>query len=443
MKGAVAGITVYESVGGLGTSGGAGGGATGDCVDCGWLRDKTALKLKAFKLTVPAKLGRCSCIPDQNGSTVFFLCYDAVNDKWVGNKNFKTCCGCGTIELTLNEAATKLLDIPTMTLTVNKGCTSLAQFTLLLDIGCCGAGTDGQPFAIFIGYGPEACDPDSALPDPPNCNNLFRVKIECYDVKCDDVTTCACSACTECCEGGRASKFFKLPASGFTGACSIYNGTWLLAHSAGCTWTVTGCGGVTVTLEVVEIGVPAVKYFKVTFTASGVPTETYLILADDFNCCGTTVIPRDGAAECPASPTSVTLSAILCGSSCCTDPLQACFLLPSTMIATLSTGCGAYNGATAILTRSGNCWTGLTDASCSPCLRLRITICCAGTWSLTALQPENEDCIFANGAIAVTSFTCGPPFLLVLTADAYSSSHPITLEKCCDGESITLTVVAA
>jgi hypothetical protein len=109
--------------------------------------------------------------------------------------------------------------------------------------------------------------------------------------------TFACSACP-----GGAALTWQLVASGFSGTCTGLNGTWALAHTSGCQWTVTS-GGNSWTLNLMA-GPPVQGIL--TAGSSGGATAAYQV--SGFDCVGANTLTNTGYSCSGTVPATLTLN---------------------------------------------------------------------------------------------------------------------------------------
>ena len=97
---------------------------------------------------------------------------------------------------------------------------------------------------------------------------------------------------------------WTVPVSGFTGACAVFNGTWTLAYTSACVWSLSAqVGGSTVTITLAMSATTWGLSFFSTSLSPGSPesstTIAALYQATPGNCCAaTTFIAVPGNCDC-------------------------------------------------------------------------------------------------------------------------------------------------
>lgn len=349
----------------------------GTCTGCGWLLDVLRDRDKMFAVTLPRAVGRCDCIPLDQGDDPegrrFVMFYDTATDTWEGTALFQTCCSCGELKLTVAVDDDLPLDhLPELTLTVRQSCNDGMEYEYKLRLKCC----PEAGVAIFAAAGTDNCDGD------PECDNTFEIRIECQDC---DLPNPGCENCL----AGFGPPFWKGIIAGFTGDQANYNGKWYLQHdtACGCSWSAN-CNGVTVTLTVNEDNI------TVTFSGSGADAVfVYETQLGD---------PPDCRAGFTASRESGTPGSVSWTPIACQDEIECCptRYLPETMYMLVEHVAGGgdvsclnlgENPFPITYNEGSGTWIGYTSMSCAtpgahPCTHLRAEVGCITTMGVTSLQ---------------------------------------------------------
>jgi hypothetical protein len=403
------GKAVYQTERAGGSSSGASG---GDCAECGWLADPLDTT-QVLKLSVSAAIGRCHCIPtDQGtGSTDFLLVYDSGAGAWVGMANFHTCCGCGTV--TFSPDPDNLT--ATLTLAINKSCSSGEAYTFNLKKECC---RDGS--ITFVGWGTDNCSGAKS-----GCTNVFRVRVECAAMT--ECLTCDCDLCTQCCLSGETTSIWQLSSGGWTGSCSVLNGTFFLQYTSGCTWIFPAagqsCGGVSITMSVVPDPGGDISKDKIHIVMSspgGGGTYEIGARSGAFQCCGSNTLSLIGSGMCGA-PSTITIKPPACAAHC--DPSKICKTPPPSLWVSFGGSLAALGTVQAMQTTPDTfaySWSMDPDGICNSDGStgvLFFTISCFGTSTqYIGLGGEGAHATFTSNSVLGT---CDPVDLLISGTDGF------------------------
>lgn len=266
-----------------------------DCGECSWLANLPHETCLLFEQLGGGSDGMCDCFPAKSETVMVY--HSGAPAGWRGIEMGTSCCGCGGMIFNVTTGSEDY-DATLQMYRYHVSCGSGGGiFTKNLKLECCGTDGLGRKFAIFTGWGSDACDGE-----PAGCDNAFRIQITCGTCP---TTSCTCDACLVCCEGqtplGFYGDFFSFPNDN-------YNGYWSYAPVLGenCIWRAE-CGAYTSELVLTtELVGPAIVV-KATLTHG-----TSVYTATDWNCCE----GGDLTKESGDGPTTVALGPLKVNGEC-------------------------------------------------------------------------------------------------------------------------------
>lgn len=401
------------------------------CHGCAWLADALASTAQCLWIQVLGGSGRCSCVLPEEPQG-YLAKYDSDLLGWARTKMITLCCGCGIGVFKITdpdklEAELKILGVHTSCQSEGSGSGSggiLPVVDITLKLECCGINPEtGQPYAIFYGYGPKSCDNT-----PNNCDNVYRIKVECADI-------CPPGVCSVCCGDESAPFAWKYgPLAGFDTSTNYKNGWWVLPWDATANAWIGLCDSEDGTdasgrLEYIPAG-----NGKYRLTHGGAIFE---LDAADWVCCGNNIMVWVSGAH--GTQNTITVSPLGGVDSC-----GVCELPTVINVSVSAPNCTIFNGLSVNVTRVGttNVWTNGGTAGVGT---FAVTVdCFAGVWRVTmgtlCADGINPATGHSNGGPDTRT---GSPFYIQFT-DAIFETTAGGVGGCCNETSIgTITLMAA
>lgn len=426
------------------------GDGAGDCDSCGWLADVPLST--CMRIRMRGGYGRCACIPNETGEDegAKAVWVDAF-DGWLTTEMRNTCCGCGgmVFSITSPEELTAELFITNVHVSCEPASESESEsgsasssgsgssagpglFTLAMRLVCCGRnpGT-GQPYAMFMGFGPASCSGERGP-----CDNTFYVTVE-----CDECPSVVCSCC--CLAVSPPAWYFTLAAGNFTS--NTLNGFWILKYDGDdttpCHWR--GACAPTGTTSVLE-HVDADAVFRLTHG-----TAIYEVGAAEWNCSSANRLTWvSGGGDDP--PPFIDLAPILpVNEDSPTDPIDPLVCSPPDELTAeiVAPSCPVMN-VTEILTRvspASNSWQ-WTNPVITGSRVTAITLTCGAStgWSLVATAAcDGEASPFSLGTVGRPTTNMFGPLELQWTSQTVTGGPGPVPGCCATGGGATITVLEA
>ncbi len=207
-----------------------------DCKSCAWLTDVSrgmCIYMRDF-----GGYGRCNCYPTDADPGITGV-YNNAYGGYVGTEMLRTCCGCGLGIFKPNSSDPRDSILTLKGVHVSCSVTGSGSVGTVFDkdmkLDCCGTDDDGSPFAIFYGFGRDAC----ADVDATTCSNIFFVKVKCNAICPETICECSCSGPSP------FAWIIDLPTLSF--AEERLNGGWALTYLGDCEYG-TSCLGFSSTI---------------------------------------------------------------------------------------------------------------------------------------------------------------------------------------------------